>query len=186
MTPYRTAEARWFQPGEIPAAARAWFDGLAAPAGPETRTDAYLVPASPALGVKLREGQIEAKRRTGTLAPLVVGRAEAPVEAWAKWSFPLAHAAGEAGGGSVGDEWVEVRKTRWQHTLGACALELSRVEVAGAPWWSVCLEATGESGAARRAALADAARQWLGGRNGPALPRPLAMGYPAWLMARGA
>ena len=192
MTPYRTAEARWFQRGEIPASARAWFDGLtsssldgvAPPAEPEARTDHYLAPTSAALGVKLREGQVEAKRRDGVLAPLAVGRSQAPVEAWAKWSFGLAEAADEAADAVPSEGWVEVRKTRWQHALGTCALELSHVEVDGEPWWSVCLEATGPDDDARRAALADAARQWLGHRDAPALAEAHAQGYPAWLLGR--
>ena len=184
MEPYRTAEARWFQRGEVPADVRAWFDALGPAVEPESRTDRYLAPASAALGVKLREGQLEAKRRTGTGAPLAVGRSEASVEGWAKWSFELAAAPEPAAELAAADAgWVAVRKTRWQRHREACALELARVEVGGEPWWSVCLEATGPDGDARRDALAQAAREWLGAEGAPALPASDAQGYPAWLLA---
>ena len=182
MAPYRTAEVRWFRPGEVPADVRAWFDGLGPETEPQSRTDCYLAPASAALGVKLREGQVEVKRRGGVWAPLTTGRSEAPVESWTKWSFALAEAVG--GAPETEDDWVAVQKTRWQRHAGECALELSRVEVAGVPWWSVCLEATGPDADARRAALAEAARQWLGADDAPALTAADAQGYPAWLLAR--
>ena len=187
MTPYRSAEVRWFGRGEIPDAIESWFAGLtsASPDGPdpetETRTDRYLAPTSDALGVKLREGQVEAKRRDAVLAPLaavVDGLAEsvgeAEVELWTKWSFPLAEAVDE-----IGDAWVAVAKARRQRHADECALELSRLEVEGEAWWSVCLEASGPD---PNAALAGAARRWLA--TAPPLPESQALGYPAWLRSR--
>lgn len=177
MDVLHTVEIRWFQPGPTPAAARAWFDALGPEVLAESRVDAYLTPESDALGVKLREGAVEAKRRTDRLGSLAVGAGE--VEAWTKWSFPRADAATPDQG------WVEVAKTRRQRHApsGDCALELSEVVVRGETWWSVCLEATGADLAARRAALADGARQWLA--SAPALPAEAARGYPAWLRSIG-
>ena len=182
MDVLRTVEARWFFRGPLPAAARAWFDGLGPGVGRESRTDRYLAPASDALGVKLREGAVEAKRRTGRAGPL----AGAEAEAWTKWSFPL------AGAESSGDDlpkpdggWVEVAKTRGRRSLGVgdggCALELAEVEVGGNVWWSVCLEAAGRDDAARRAAIEAGHRRWLTVEGTPDLPADAAMGYPAWL-----
>lgn len=172
MEAHRTAEVRWFMSGPIPPAARDWFDGLGLEAEAETRTDHYLEPASDALGVKVREGRVEAKRRTGTLGQL---GASTEVEAWAKWSFETPTALEDA------DEWVEVAKTRWQRHADGCALELSEIDLEDATWWSVCLEAVGTDDAARRAALEAGARRWLG--SAPELTGP--MGYPAWLRLQG-
>ena len=180
MDTLRTAEVRWFVRGRIPAAVRAWFDGLGPEAVWAERTDRYLTPGSDGLGVKLREGAVEAKRRTGTGGRLASDGAEVEVERWAKWSFALAD-----GGAAPRDGWVEVRKRRAQRHAeaggGACALELSEVEVAGQTWWSVCLEASGPDAAARRAALDDGRRRWLAAEAAPVLPAEAAAGYPAWL-----
>lgn len=180
MPPFRTAEVRWFQPGPVPPEVEAWFDRLGPAVERQSRVDRYLAPTDAALGVKLREGALEPKRRTAVLDPLAVGRAEATAEAWAKWSFELAEAP------EPDDGWVEVRKTRRQRRLeaadGACTLELAAVTVGGGAWWSVCLEAEGESDSVRRAALDAGARQWLGRDDAPALPASAARGYPVWLL----
>ncbi|MEM6287990.1 MAG: hypothetical protein AAF845_12605 [Bacteroidota bacterium] len=179
--PYRTVEVRWFRRGPLPEAVAAWFARLGAEVPEEVRTDRYLAPASDALGVKVRAGRIEAKRRDACLDVLRAGRAQGTVEAWAKWSFPLADAtaAPEAG-------WVEVRKRRRQRgrrfAARACALEVGEVEAAGEAWWSVCLEAVGPTAAVRLVALAEAADLWLAADDAPALGLEAARSYPAWLM----
>ena len=176
MERLRTAEIRWFHVGRAPAAVAAWFDALGPPVEPASRTDRYLRPTDAALGVKLREGRVEAKRRDGTAGPL----AAATIETWTKWSFALSEAP------EVGEMWVEVAKVRRQreHAVGdaSCRLELSEVGVGGEVWWSVCLEADGPSVEARRHALASAAARWLGRADAPALAAADARGYPAWLM----
>jgi hypothetical protein len=185
LDPYRTAEVRWFLRGPVPDGARAWFDALGPAPAPESRTDRYLAPVSDGLSVKVREGRVEAKRRAGALGRLHIGRAAAPVEAWAKWSFALADAEAEPAG-----PWIAVAKTRRQRELtapgGTCGLELADVEAEGGRWWSVCLEATGPDDDARRAALVEGASRWLGRDDAPALPAEAAQGYPAWLRALGA
>ena len=176
MDPYRTAEVRWFVRGPVPPQVRAWFDALGPGVEAESRTDRYLAPTGDALGVKLREGRVEAKRRAGTLGPLADAQGEA--ESWAKWSFETPDA-------TDGDEWVAVAKTRRQRHADGCALELAEVVVEGAAWWSVCLEATGPTDDARLSALRDGARRWLARPDAPALTASAARGYPAWLRRRG-
>lgn len=179
IPPFRTAEARWFQRGAVPADVRAWFDALGPPVETERRTDRYLAPTDDALGLKVREGRVEAKRGDGAPGRLQAGRAEAAIGVWAKWSFAVS-ADGEPVGG-----WVAVEKTRWQREHeaagAACSLELGEAAVRGDVWWTVALEASGGDEAARRFALVDAARRWLGRPDAPALPASAAMGYPAWL-----
>ncbi len=174
MTPYRSAEVRWFGRGEIPDEVEAWFGKFGPEPDTEARTDRYLTPTSDALGVKLREGQVEAKRRERALGPLAVGDARAQAEMWVKWSFELAEAVE-----GLGDEWVSVAKARRQRHADDGALELSRLEIDGEVWWSVCLEASGPS---PESTLADAARRWLA--TAPPLPASDARGYPAWLRMR--
>ena len=182
MTPYRTHEVRWFWRGPIAAPTQAWFDRLGPAVEAETRTDRYLEPTSDALGVKLREGFVETKRREGRDGRLTLGSADAPVETWAKWSFPRADER-------VPEErWVSVAKTRRQRQRGAagaaCVLELATLDVEGETWTSLCLEAHGPDAEARRAALDEAARAWLSRADAPVLGAAHAMGYPAWLRSR--
>lgn len=178
--PYPTLEVRWFLRGDAPEVVAAWFDRLGDPVEAETRTDRYLAPTDGGLGVKVRTGNLEAKRRAAVEDPLQLGTAEGPAEAWEKWSFPLADDGAEPEAG-----WIAVDKTRWQRRRqterGACALELSALTVGGEAWWSVCLEASGPTRSDRRAMLDAGARAWLGRLDAPALPAGAAMGYPAWL-----
>lgn len=180
MTGYRTAEVRWFLRGPLPEAVAAWFDRLGGDVEVEVRTDRYLAPVSDGLGVKVRDGRLEAKRRDRRLDLLRAGRAEGAVEAWTKWSFPLAHDAVPGAG------WKEVRKLRRQRGrragAGTCVLEVGEVETAGAVWWTVCLEADGLSQEARLRALVETAGRWLGIGDAPTLPAGAAGGYPAWLL----
>lgn len=177
--PYWTAEARWFQEGRVPTEVHAWFEALGPPVETEERTDRYLAPTDDALGVKVREGRIETKRRDEAPGRLHVGRAEATVGVWAKWSFAMAGDAEPVG------EWVAVAKKRWQRDMevagASCSLELGEAQAGGGVWWTVALEASGGDEAARRLALLEAAQHWLGRDDAPALPASAAMGYPAWL-----
>ena len=173
-------EVRWFLPGPIPDAAQAWFDLLGAPVEAASRTDRYLVPTeSDDLGVKMREGRIEAKQRTGRGQRGQWGSAEAVPESWRKWALGLAMDAPLAPG------WVDVSKTRRQRWVplrgAACALELAVVQLGAATWWSLCLEAAGGTGEARQRVFREAARRWLDHPKAPALPAAAALGYPAWL-----
>ena len=181
----RTAEVRWFVPGPLPDAVRRWFRVLGEPVEPQSRADRYLAPASDALGVKLREGKLEPKRRDGTAGVFGAGRARATVETWTKWSFPLADSAHLGTEAEGAESWIAVAKTRWQRYAeaggGRCALEVSEVEARGEQWWSVCLEASGPDAEARWAALVGGAA-WLARPDAPALAAEAAMGYPAWLL----
>ncbi len=174
MEAYHTAEVRWFAPGAIPQTVRAWFGSLGPDLEAERRTDLYLEPTSNALGVKVREGRVEAKRRMGTLGHLALEGLDAEIETWAKWSFETPTVL-------EGDGWIEVAKTRWQRHAEGCALELSEIVLEDATWWSVCLEATGPHDGARRSALEDGARRWLSLEVAAVLRGSSALGYPAWL-----
>ena len=175
-----TLEIRWFARGPVPAPVVTWADAAGlAPAEP--RTDRYLVASTDALGLKVRDGRVEAKGRTAQAGNLQAGRAEARVQGWHKWVFWLEPAVPP-----VTDGWVDVHKRRRLRRDagpdgGACTLELTEVEVGGQAWWTVGLEATGPTDAVCRAALDASAERWLARADAPALRPEDAAGYPAWL-----
>jgi hypothetical protein len=173
-------EVRWFLPGPIPELAGRWFDALGPPVQEVSRTDRYLVPTeSEDMGLKVREGRIEAKQRTETGARRAWGAVEARPEAWRKWTLGLATDARLAPG------WVDVPKTRRQRWVAlqpaACALELAEVTLDGAVWWTICVEASGGDVVDRQRVFLEAAGRWLDRSDAPVLPFEAALGYPAWL-----
>lgn len=176
-----TLEARWFARGPLPDTARAWADAVGLGA-PEPRTDRYLVVPTDALGLKVRQGRLEAKQRTSGGEPLAVGHARGAVEQWRKWAFSLDETP-DADGWT--DGWTDVDKRRRLRRdacgTGACAAELTEIRVGSDAWWSVCLEATGSDAAVRRAALDAMAACWLARADVPELPAHASMGYPEWL-----
>ncbi|GAB5536506.1 MAG: hypothetical protein Rubg2KO_27550 [Rubricoccaceae bacterium] len=173
-------EVRWFLPGPIPDPVQAWFEGLGLQVALEARTDRYLIPTeSDDLGLKVREGRVEAKQRAGQGERGRWGSAEAAPASWRKWSLGLATDAPLAPG------WADVakaRRQRWVQGEGAaCALELAEVSLEGAVWWSICLEASGGERMARQRVFEDAAGRWLDRSDAPSLSPAAACGYPAWL-----
>lgn len=175
-----TAEIRWFAPGPVPDAVGAWFDTLAPSAEivSEARTDRYLVPATAAVGEKWREGSAERKTRTAVGAPLGLARADGAVEHWRKAQvddLPDAPAV---------DVSKRRRTVRTEVPGGVCTLEVGTTQIAGATWWTVCLEANGPTADGRQAALRETARRWLGRPDAPTLPIAAARGYPAWIIER--
>ena len=173
-------EVRWFQRGPAPNPVQAWFEALGPPGAPESRTDRYLIPTeSDDLGLKVREGRVEAKQRTKRGKRGQWGSAEASPALWRKWSLGLATGTPLAPG------WVDVVKTRRQRWVqregAACALELAEVVLDGALWWSVCLEASGGDDMGRQRVFQEAAGRWLGRSDAPLLSHDAACGYPTWL-----
>jgi len=195
-----SAEVRWFFRGELPADFAAWFDaGRASPA--LSRVDVYLaLPGCDSVGVKQREGRFEVKALCGgaepaRYGPAVTGRSEA----WVKWSYDgPGMAEWMAGMGEEPGGWMAVEKERrlrkFSLERGApvevepsvfphagCNVELTRLRVRGARWWTFGLEAYGPPEAVR-GYLRAAAEQFFAG-NQPPLPLDSAdsYAYPAWL-----
>jgi hypothetical protein len=197
-----SVEVRWFHAGSVSADVWSWFAGGAYPPLRQApRIDRYLrLAKGKRLGIKLREGLLEVKQRTRTYGrvefhPHAVGR----VEAWRKWSFPL------AGGGQTLDSlgiqtpaWIAVSKQRdlriyrvgpgdrvsalpsgnW--SMQGCALELCAVQAGGSLWWTLGFEAFGPK-ATLESNLRLVAVHVLGGRWVPKLAEDDSFGYPAWL-----
>jgi len=160
-----TLEVRWIAAGPLVTAVRQWFGRF--PTGTEAREDAYLlVPRLPGLSVKLRDGvALEVKSYLGCPGVLdVLDRCRGRLEYWRKWSFrcePVNR------GDVLPAGWSMVRKRRlrtWfpmparEEPAGSlvaaeagCAVELTRAQLRGEPWWSVGFEATGPVGLLRGA-----------------------------------
>ena len=193
-------EVRWFYPGALPASLRAWFGT------PEeaVRTDVYGRPASPDLNVKIRGEALEVKRRTAPPAPMHFADGLAGyAEAWTKWRFPLPQAGAFADlDRSNATHWIPVQKTRalrrfvvsedGLHPRTAppapeacsCDVELTHLVVAGAPWWSLCLETSGPQDRQRDALLLAAVHVF--DDAAPPLDLAHSCSYPAWLIAQTA
>jgi hypothetical protein len=202
---FPTAEVRWFWQGDVPHAALDWLDTR--PGGApteETRTDHYLiVSTTDTLGIKLREGQIEIKQRTGPARPTHLSdQAYGLTESWTKWSFGLARERPVLNQVIASGAWTGIKKTRWlkeyritetgsaeflgpgENAKEVCALEIAQVTVldahAQSRWWTLGLEASGDEKQLTRT-LHRTATDLL------SLPLPRAMreenssSYPKWL-----
>ncbi len=169
---YPSCEVRWFFP-VAPQGLAAWFasrdmrfEGLAN----AERVDYYLPLAfGEHIGIKLREGNIEAKHLVKRLGewrfPEVGGRGQA--EHWIKWSFQLHEADGlsrQIIHEEKYDDWIAVAKERLAFDYhfpegGAvrevplrewapegCQVELTRIETGQKTYYTFGLEAFSSSG----------------------------------------
>ncbi len=197
-----TLEVRWFFKGPVPPDVLSWFNGSEGqPAEPLPRVDHYLrISGGDSLGIKLREGRIEIKKRQRQLGAVrLQERVIGMVEHWRKWSFALSSEASDLGGMTVpASDWVGVRKERTlsryriigdrkliamsaaEYPDQGCDLELTSVRVSGSEWWTLGFEAFGGE-ANLQEHLSLAAEQLLGETSPPPLPAQDSYGYPRWL-----
>lgn len=154
-----TLEARWFGSPPLPSALREWYETLGQ-IETSTQTDLYLPAADPALNLKLRDGQLQIKRRLeGPLRTSLGPKATGRCEQWVKWRFNLNEGATPWDEDPT-DLWVAVEKTRHQFTIAPEAQssltadlpatppatiegELTTVQAADETAWTLCLEAEG-------------------------------------------
>ena len=199
---YPTVETRWFFPGPLPHAARDWHDRLGeGPTEQHARADLYLVSLAPdAPNVKLRavdgeERRLEIKTRAGTLATQRLGpHAVRRVGRWTKWRLPLADDAPPPDVLASSADWIRVAKRRRSRVFRlsggrveeaatrpptGCDVELSEVETHLGRYWSVCLEAFGETHADLPSLLRQTAEHTLA--DAPPLPVARSLSYPEWL-----
>ena len=201
---YSTVEVRWFERGPIPAGVADWFAGGAIePAEQIPRTDHYLqLPAEDAVGIKLREGRLEVKKRHERYgAAHFHDRAAGLVEGWQKWSFALADDP-PLSDETLSGSWLAVRKARRLRKFAAggaggvfeipidesaslgCYVELASLQVYQAEWWSVCLEAFGGQADLSGVLLA-VGEQVFASQAAPHLALERSAGYPAFLGRAG-
>ncbi|MBN2174369.1 MAG: hypothetical protein JW731_09565 [Bacteroidales bacterium] len=158
-----TLEIRWFGKGNIPETLQLWFRKLEGDiSDQQVRTDFYLhMNDNDDLGIKVREGKIEIKKRNQNFGKLRLDSGLAGIlEGWEKWGFNIAENSSDYENNSDPKSWIAVRKQRLLrkynltgHTIRpispeaivseAFNLELSHIELMGQTCWSLNLEAYG-------------------------------------------
>ena len=198
---YPTAEIRWFYPGTVPSEVEANFgEGSGAVEDEPSREDHYLsLPSMDGVGIKLREGRIEIKKRTQREGPTYLGEGAAGVlEHWRKWSFPLAESGITSSIATATASWISVEKERLLRTYGltsekrvvpcsseeapsqGCEMELTDVRVEDRVWWTLAFEAFGKESCLRENLLL-VIQHVLTSRDLPPLSAKTSCGYAEWL-----
>lgn len=204
-----TLEMRWFLKGQLPADLHSWFtEATTLPLESETRADWYLCLPNRNLGIKLRQGNLEIKRRLekqgrSKLAKRVRGK----LEQWVKWHFAIEVGSDFAFDFSSGHStfqhsglWLRVNKKRWckHYTIAAngklkqvesmqqakgCTLELSELQVGDQIWYSLCFEAPYEAkDPVEAVATVELLRAIVETElEFPTLKARYSFGYPDWL-----
>ncbi len=198
-----TVELRWFFPGHIPEDMVVWFEQI--PSEEEIieqpiRVDKYLwTKPQEGVGVKVREGRVEVKQRTGEPRTVQMGEQVCGViELWEKRQVVDADLDELA---EVG-KWVPVeKKRRLRHFYGKgaaiakqflakhrpeavlppdCHLEITAVRLAGAAWWTLGFEAEGTEVVVEEKLLPIVEKVF---ETAPpmALDVSASFGYPQWL-----
>jgi hypothetical protein len=165
---FKSAEMRWFLPGDVPMAVEDWFNGISPRVlEQEVRTDHYLnIPGSELMSIKIREGNLEFKQRSrGNVLSWKKADVSGHIDFWQKWSFPVRdHDVMVSGIENYRECWTEVVKQRSLILFQAsaegqiarahegflpangCGLELTRIEMPGRheKWWTLGFEAFGK------------------------------------------
>jgi hypothetical protein len=164
----------------------------------KTRTDHYLfLPGIASVGVKLREGKFEVKRRDADFGIAPIGsRAIGRLGFWRKWSFTIADNGGEK---ALDGLWFSVQKRRLLrkyvldnrsfrsvdpgkiYTDSGCTVELTALKVRDVDWWSFGFEAFGPDENRLRKTLEQVATTCLDGFDHPGLSGENSYDYPEWL-----
>src|SRR5579862_9351235 len=194
-----SVEVRWFISGPLPEKLRIWFEqGMLVEADKKTRTDHYLfLPRIASVGVKLREGKLEVKRRVADfgIAP-ISSRATGRLGFWRKWSFTISDEGGEK---APDRHWLSIEKRRLlrKYVLDdsgfrsvnpggifedfGCTVELTRLKVRDVDWWSFGFEAFGPDENRLRETLEQVATNCLDGLDHPSLSGENSYDYPEWI-----
>lgn len=155
-----TLEVRWFKDGPLPSSVVEWIQSKEAQTE-SARTDLYLLSTDPAMNIKLREGRIETKRRTGERTKITFSNdVQGVQEWWTKWSFPTVEHHQELFEEDPSALWVPVHKERIRITFtpkmqsrmlprliesspAKAKLELTKLRAQKQEAWTICLEAEG-------------------------------------------
>lgn len=165
-----STELRWFYPGKLPVAISAWFNAEHLGKSlepPEKREDVYLyiAPDCDYMGIKLRLGRLEIKWRKAELGIVNIAQiVEGKLESWDKWACEDSTARNFQPQSVVDkSHWIKVSKVRQQRKYQVlaqnlvqdvplnttpdqgCNIELTQLSIGGNDWWSIALEAFGES-----------------------------------------
>ncbi len=200
---FPSMEVRWFYQGTVPAEVAQWFhSGTSQVEEQPPRVDYYLcLQEMDGLGIKLREGRLEVKRRQRQHGILrFCAQAAGLMEHWRKWGFELPKAAGKLSDSlRLSSFWLSVRKERQlrkyrvaeddrlapvpaeEYPERGCSVELSILRVKEQDWWSLCFEAFGDESSLRETLLL-VVEQVLACERVPfPLDARASYGYPRWL-----
>jgi hypothetical protein len=197
---FPTVELRWFQEGATPAGVLDWLQALGPAEKQIPRVDYYLRLADePALGVKLRDGRLEIKKRTVRYGEVQIQSKVAGVlEGWRKWAFVLIDPGLDLHRSpDKVSPWLPVRKARQLLRFAlvgdrrlliqgrlrperGCEIELTSVSLGMRRWWTLGLEAYGPESSVKNDLMA-AARDFFEGEGPLALEVVDSYGYPEWL-----
>ena len=193
-----TSEIRWFKKGPVPQHLNEYLSTCAI----KERDDFYFViPGLEDLGLKLREGNVEAKYRYHTLAVLPdnIKACNGYTEHWGKWSFRL-----DETDDNMKDilnrphVWIKVKKARRFKKIEVtkdnkvqevpedsfinqgCNVEITEVTVFDEAWYTFCFEAFGQ-GKNTDNNLALVFEYVSGHLNLDFLDKSSSYGYPQWL-----
>jgi hypothetical protein len=193
-----TLEVRWVHPGEVTLAMIDWFGPFVSEL--ESREDVYFTARQfPGLSMKIRGGAfLDIKVASWSKGVLhVPDHVRGLLQAWRKWSFPLALTPEMR---IESPDWVSVRKNRriarfsfvdGQLNADAsaaagqgttCSAEVTEVMKGGTSWWTLCFEAVGDPDTLQAAIEAAAALVFR-----DPVPDELTLGvvdsmsYPDWL-----
>lgn len=190
-----SVETRWFGRGSPTPAVRAWFEsGPRPPQAEPAREDRYLTHPDESLGIKLRQGKLEIKRRESLCESLHLPDVAGIVERWRKWSFVLVEDDLPSEG------WIAVHKRRLVRTYAfengqalaisaterpaqGCNVELTELIVNRDSWWTLGFEAFGADALLLACLEATARAVFVGAA--PRFEVSASYGYPAWLARLG-
>jgi len=195
-----TLEARWFGDPPLPDALAEWFQALGT-VKTSTQSDLYLPADDPTFNLKVRDDQLQIKRRVaGPMRTALSPTATGTCEQWTKWHFDLDEAPDALWDDDPTGLWVSLTKTRRQLTIAPEAqsvltgdlpttpsatinVELTTVEAEEDAAWTFCIETEGPV-----SALADtfltAAPLLLDETMPLTLPADQSFGYIQWLRQR--
>ena len=183
-----SAEVRWFFPGILQDAVLDAFDARRE----SVRHDRYLrLRGVDAVGVKLRQGRLEVKARRGPIETVALAEGvSGNCDCWVKWAC-AADKLDQLTALLAEDtrEWIDVQKERCVRVYGdattGCHVELTKIVVDRAHWWTLGIEAIGPADQAReqlrRGAAVFFAEQYRALTLDAALAGATSASYPMWL-----
>jgi len=197
----KTTEVRWFQKSTTWPDVEAWFKMGAMDATIEPfRVDYYLsMPFEEELGIKVRDGKLEIKRRVhDDGVHSFSDRVSGYVSTWRKWSFPLVNS--EEFLESTKEPWIKIGKDRTVRKFQAiehdqieevhprslairgCILEFTRLtDMRDSFWCSIGIEAFGDFAESKENNVKSFLAKLIKETRCPILPVEISMDYPSWL-----
>lgn len=203
MSMLSSTELRWFYPGKLPNAICAWFSSEEVGNSlepPEEREDIYLAIALDCdyMGIKLRQGRLEIKWRKAELGIVSIApRVNGKLESWNKWTCEDSTENFQPQSVINKSHWVKVSKVRQQRKYQVleqnlvqevslfatidrgCNVELTQLNIGGDNWWSIALEAFGDT----NDNLHFVANKVFQHYNAFSLEPKNSFAYPSWLIS---